>query len=256
MPEARATLVLVPGAWHGSWCWEFLGPLLRARSLAVQTLELPTATSALPVGLAEDAQHLSAALGRITGPVILCGHSYGGMVISAADTRAADVRHLIYLCAYMTEPGESVEASLRRAGERRPGHWIRRLSDGRTQVDAARAAALFYHDCSEAIRTWALAQLRPHWGRCLTDSVESPAWQRHPSTYVACDQDQVLAPHIQRAAFSARAQQRVTLASGHSPFLSQPQELAQALVAICHNDFGPRPRDGSAVRFRYTGRPG
>jgi pimeloyl-ACP methyl ester carboxylesterase len=235
MPEPAATLVLVQGAWHGSWCWEFLTPLLRARSLAVQTLELPTATSAVPVGLAEDARHLSAALRRIAGPVILCGHSYGGMVISAADTAAADVRHLVYLCAYMTEAGESVESSLRKAGERRPGHWIRRLSDGRTQVDAVRATALFYNDCPAGIQTWALAQLRPHWGRCLTDPVESPAWQRHPSTYVACAQDQLLAPQLQRLTYGARAQQLVTLASGHSPFLAQPLELAQALVSICHN---------------------
>jgi pimeloyl-ACP methyl ester carboxylesterase len=232
MPEARATVVLVHGAWHGSWCWEFLTPLLLARSLAVQTLELPSATSTAPVGLTEDARHLSAALRTIAGPVILCGHSYGGMVISAADTSGADVRHLVYLCAYMTEAGESVESSLRSAGERRPGHWIRRLGDGRTEVDAARAAVLFYNDCSEATRTWALAQLRPHWGRCLTDCVESPAWQRHPSAYVACAQDQALAPHIQHQAYSARAQRLITLVSGHSPFLSQPQQLAQVLVSI------------------------
>jgi pimeloyl-ACP methyl ester carboxylesterase len=256
MPEARATLVLVPGAWHGSWCWEFLTPLLLARSLAVQALELPTATCATPVGLAEDARHLSAALRRIDGPVILCGHSYGGMVISAADTRGADVRHLVYLCAYMTEAGESVDSSLRQCGERRPGHWIRPSSDGRTRVDAERAGALFYNDCSESIRTWALAQLRPHWGRCLAECAEYPSWQRHPSTYVACAQDQVLAPRIQRETYGARAQQLITLASGHSPFLSQPLELAQLLVAICHNGCGPPPRDGSAVRFRYTERPG
>jgi pimeloyl-ACP methyl ester carboxylesterase len=232
MPDAPATVVLVHGAWHGSWCWEFLTPLLRARSLAVQTLELPSATSAVPVGLSEDARHLSAALSTIAGPVILCGHSYGGMVISAADTGCADVRHLVYLCAYMTEAGESVESSLRLAGERRPGHWIRRLSDGRTEVDAARAAALFYNDCSEPTRTWALAQLRPHWGCCLTEGVEYPAWHRHPSTYVACAQDQALAPQIQRQAYSTRAQHLITLASGHSPFLSQPLQLAQVLVSL------------------------
>lgn len=232
MPETRATIVLVHGAWHGSWCWEFLLPELLTRARAVRMVQLPTATSAVPVGLREDAEHLSALLATIVGPVILCGHSYGGMVISAADTARADVRHLVYLCAYMTEAGESLESSLRHAGERRPGHWIRHFPDGSTRVDAARATRLFYEDCPDVTRTWALAQLQPHWGRCLSDCVDSPAWQRHPSTYVACDRDQVLAPQIQRDTYSARAQHRLTLASGHSPFLSQPQQLAQALASI------------------------
>jgi pimeloyl-ACP methyl ester carboxylesterase len=232
MPEAQATVVLVHGAWHGSWCWELLTPLLLARSLAVQTVELPSVTSAVPAGLIEDARHLSAVLSAIDGPVVLCGHSYGGMVISAADPAGADIRHLVYLCAYLTEAGESIDSSLRLAGERRPGHWIRRLGDGRTRVDAARAAVLFYDDCSHATRSWALAQLRPHWGQCLTDTLPTASWRRHPSTYVACDRDQALAPDIQRAAYGGRAQRLITLDSGHSPFLSQPHQLAQALAAI------------------------
>jgi pimeloyl-ACP methyl ester carboxylesterase len=234
MPEARATIVLVHGAWHGSWCWEFLRPQLLARSLAVRTVQLPTASSPVPAGLSEDAQHLNAVLGTIVGPVILCGHSYGGMVISAAETDRADVRHLVYLCAYMTEAGESLESSLRGAGERRPGHWIRHFPDGRSRVDAGRAARLFYEDCPDVTRAWALAQLGPQWGRCLSDRVESPAWRRHPSTYVACARDQVLAPQIQRETYGARAQRVLTLVSGHSPFLSQPEALAQALVSIPH----------------------
>lgn len=232
MPETRATVVLVHGAWHGSWCWELLRPLLRGQSLAVHSLELPTAASAVAAGLTHDARHLNTVLSTIRGPIILCGHSYGGMVLSAADTTGADVRHLVYLCAYMTEAGESVESSLRNAGERRPGHWIRRLSDGRTGVDAARAGPLFYNDCNEATRTWALAQLRPHWGRCLADTVQSPAWRRHHSTYVACAQDRALAPQIQQRTYGARAQCLVSLDSGHSPFLSQPQQLAQVLGSI------------------------
>ena len=198
----------------------------------MQLLELPSAGSAVPAGLAQDAGHLSAVLSRIAGPVVLCGHSYGGMVISAADTGRADVRHLVYLCAYMVEAGESVESSLRNAGERRPGHWIRRLPDGSTRVDAGRAAALFYDDCSEPIRNRALAQLRPHWGQCLAEPAGPPAWRRHPSTYVVCAADQALAPRIQREVYGVRARQVVTLASGHSPFLSRPQQLAQTLACI------------------------
>jgi pimeloyl-ACP methyl ester carboxylesterase len=233
MPEARATLVLVHGAWHGPWCWELLSPHLRGQALAVQTVELPSMTSAVPAGLPEDAAHLGEVLRQIAGPVILCGHSYGGMVVTATRTEQADVRHLVYLCAYMTEAGESVESSLRAAGERRPGHWIRRLPDGRNQVDRERAATLFYEDCAPALQDWALAQLRPQWAQCLVQPSGPPAWRRHPSTYVICTADMALSPHVQREAYAPRAQRIVTLPSGHSPFLSVPQQLAQVLVSAC-----------------------
>ena len=198
----------------------------------MQVLELPSVGGTVPAGLAQDAAHLSALLSRIAGPVVLCGHSYGGLVIAAADTGRAEVRQLVYLCAYWAQQGESVESSLRKAGERRPGHWIRHLPDGRTHVDPERAAALFYHDCPQPTRSWAAAQLRPQWGQALSDPAGPPGWPRHASTYVVCSEDRVLAPRIQQDIYSTRAQRVVTLNSGHCPFLSQPQQLAQVLVAV------------------------
>lgn len=231
MPAPRATVVLVHGAWHGPWCWQLLRPYLEAQGLAVQCPALPSAGEA-PAGLAEDAGQVGEVVRGIAGPVIVCGHSYGGMVVSALDTGQADIRQLVYLCAYMTEAGESLESSLRVAGERRPGHWVRRLEDGRTQVDGERAGALFYQDCPDVTRSWAIDRLRPHWGQVLTQSVPHPAWQRHPSCYLLCSEDRALAPRIQREVYAARAQQVVTLRSSHSPFLSLPQQLAQVLAGV------------------------
>jgi pimeloyl-ACP methyl ester carboxylesterase len=229
---ARTTLVLVHGAWHGPWCWDLLLPQLRSAILDVRCLSLPSAGSAVPTGLADDARHLGESLRRIPGPLVLCGHSYGGTVISEADLDQAQVRRLVYLCAYLPEPGESVDSSLRAAGERRPGHWIRRLSDGHTRVDAERAAELFYGDCPPATQDWAIARLRPHWGRVLTEPAGHADRRRHASTYVVCDADRALAPAIQRNVYAPRAQQVVTLASGHSPFLSLPRQLARLLADL------------------------
>jgi pimeloyl-ACP methyl ester carboxylesterase len=231
MPPPRTTVVLVHGAWHGPWCWQLLRPYLEAQQLAVQCPALPSAGEA-PAGLAEDARHVSAVLREIAGPVIVCGHSYGGMVISALDTGQADIRQLVYLCAYMSAAGESLESSLRAAGERRPGHWVRRLPDGRTQVDGERAGALFYQDCPGWTQSWAIDQLRPHWAQVLSQPVAHPAWQRHPSCYLVCSEDRALAPRIQREVYGARAQRVVTLHSSHAPFLSLPRQLAQVLAAV------------------------
>jgi len=230
-PGPRATVVLVHGAWHGPWCWELLRPYLEAEGLGVQCPALPSA-GPVPADLAADASRVREVLRRVSGPVVLCGHSYGGMVISATDTERADVRALVYLCAYMTAPGQSLESSLRDAGERRPGHWARPLPDGRCRVDARRAADLFYHDCPDATRNWAVTQLRPHWAGVLGEPIAMPAWQRHRCTYVQCTGDRALDPRIQREIYAPRARQIVTLDSSHSPFLSQPRQLAQVLAAL------------------------
>src|ERR1700722_9109017 len=136
---------------------------------------------------------------------------------AAADLDCGDVRHLVYLCAYLTVPGESVESSLLQAGKRRRGHWIRRQPDGAAWVDAGRATTLFYNDCAPATQSWAVAQLRPHWGRALSDLAGPALSRRQASTYVLCSEDRALAPRIQREIYGPRARSVVTLASGHSP---------------------------------------
>ncbi len=107
--------MLVHGAWHGGWCWAKVGRLLRDAGHEVYT---PTLTGlgerahlARPeVDLELHIQDVVAALEaeELRG-VTLVGHSYGGMVITGAAARvAARLAHLVYLDAFVPEPGKSV----------------------------------------------------------------------------------------------------------------------------------------------------
>src|SRR4051812_8081549 len=107
-----ATFVLVHGAWHGGWCWRKLTPLLRAAEHAVYT---PTLTGlgerahlgGPDVGLATHVRDVVTVLWYedLSG-VVLVGHSYGGMVIGGvADQVPERLAHLVYLDAYVPEPG-------------------------------------------------------------------------------------------------------------------------------------------------------
>ena len=110
-----ATYLLVHGAWHGGWCWRRVTDILRAEGHTVFT---PTLT-----GLGERAHlarpeidletHISDVLGVLDAEelddVILCGHSYGGMVITGvADRLPGRIKALVYLDAFVPEHGESV----------------------------------------------------------------------------------------------------------------------------------------------------
>ncbi len=110
-----AVIVLVHGAWSGSWSWNGVAPLLRA---AGHEVHAPTLT-----GLAERSHiapehvNLSSHISDIAGlmrwndlrEVILVGHSYGGMAITgAADRDISRIKGMIYIDAFVPDDGQSV----------------------------------------------------------------------------------------------------------------------------------------------------
>ncbi len=113
--EKKTTFVLVHGAWHGGWCYKRVAAPLRARGHEVYT---PTLT-----GLADRSHLLSAAVNLSTHitdivnllrweeltDVVLCGHSYGGMVITGVVGLCPErIRSVVYLDAYLPEEGQSL----------------------------------------------------------------------------------------------------------------------------------------------------
>ena len=110
MKAVAPTMVLVHGAWHGAWCWQRFTPQLTRRGVLFRTVELPSvgARSGQRVDLSADAAAVSAIVSDLSGPVVLCGHSYGGMVISLAAVGQAKIERLIYICAFVPESGDSL----------------------------------------------------------------------------------------------------------------------------------------------------
>jgi pimeloyl-ACP methyl ester carboxylesterase len=228
--SSPSTIVLVHGAWHGAWCWERVVPLLEQRGLDVRTVELPSIGLDVDTtrDLSGDAAAVRQVLDDVGGPILLCGHSYGGLVITMAAAGRSDVARLVYLCAAMPDAGESGATVFERAGIS-PG-WIV-VEDGRMLVDPAQAAAVFYGDCDPETQRAAVARLRPMSPAPHFEPVPVAAWRTIPSTYVVCTSDRAIPTESQRAAFAPQAAEVLELDSSHSPFLSQPQALAELLAA-------------------------
>ena len=220
-------IVLVHGAWGGSWSWERVVPLLEAHGRRAIAVDLPSidADPAEPPGLYDDAAAVRAAIDEAGEPVVLCGHSYGGMVITAAAAGRSDVEHLVYLCAFQPDAGESLFSLTGNA----PAPWIRVLEDGRTIPDREHSLGTGYADCDEQTRVACIDRLRPQVGRPFTEPVEHAAWRDIPSTYVICSEDASLPPTLQRTVFAPRATSSVELAASHSPMHSQPAAVAAIL---------------------------
>jgi pimeloyl-ACP methyl ester carboxylesterase len=111
--DTVTTFVLVPGGWHGAYSWQPTVDLLVAQGHEVRALTLSGLGHDHPrrvpePNLDDHIAQVVAELDRVDGPVTLCGHSYGGMVITGAADRAPHrVDRLVYVDAYVPEDGDS-----------------------------------------------------------------------------------------------------------------------------------------------------
>ncbi len=105
---AGPEVVLVHGAWHGAWCWEPLRELLERRGIRTHAPDLRSGGQQ-PDALTDfytDAHALRQFTDSIDAPVVLAGHSYGGLVVTEASAGSANIRHLVMISTVMFDVDE------------------------------------------------------------------------------------------------------------------------------------------------------
>src|SRR5579864_1849577 len=117
--EAMMIFVLVHGAWHGAWCWERVVPQLETRGGRVIAPDLPgmgkDKTPLSKISLALWADFVADVITNQSEPVVLVGHSRGGIVISEAAERVPErIAMLVYLAAFLVPHGTSMWAMMQR----------------------------------------------------------------------------------------------------------------------------------------------
>jgi pimeloyl-ACP methyl ester carboxylesterase len=227
-----ATVLLVHGAWHSAGCWELVVAGLQSRGIPVATVDLPTCDESRDgaVPFSEDTAAVRKAIAAIEGPVLVVGHSYGGMVITEGAAHAENVQRLVYLAAYMPDAGEPFSALATLTPDRAVLKALRRDERGRSYVDPAQMHELFYGDCDDAKYARASTHLRTM-SMNVDATTKAQAWQQAPSTYVVAAQDRAIPPRDQRT-MSARATEVIEWQTSHSPFTSQPELVVNLLAEL------------------------
>ncbi|HEY3737918.1 MAG TPA: alpha/beta hydrolase [Jatrophihabitans sp.] len=222
--------VLIHGAYHGGWCWDLLGRELDAAGHQWLAPDLPCEE---PVGASDYAAIvLREVLARNGEDVVVVGHSLGGLTAPlVADALGAD--QLVFLAAVVPEPGV---ASARAAfpptmgdlWRERAAHQI--VEDGLVRWPAEDAIDVFFHDCPQAVASWAAEQLRPQAFALLQEPCPLEALPRTDCRYIACAEDRTMTFEWQQQAARRLGVTPTVIAGGHSPFLARPKELAQLLM--------------------------
>ena len=232
---------LVHGAWHGSWCWDRLIGPLEAEGHEVDARDLPglgeDRTPAAEVTLDRYVDAVCEALTRESEPVLLVGHSMGGLVISECAERLPEkVKALVYVSAYILRDAETV-LRLAEVDENLADLATHLVSDGTVcAFPPEKLREIFYAKCTDSDAEYAISMLRPQplapFGTPV--HVTPERFGRIPKYYIRCLQDRAVPPSLQEKMLAAtRCEQVVSIKTDHSPFLSAPDELVHHLLSFC-----------------------
>jgi pimeloyl-ACP methyl ester carboxylesterase len=233
-----ATFVLVHGAWHGGWCWRKVVPLLEAKGHVVLAPDLEGLgddhTPLADLSLAAWAESLAAKIRAVGEPVILVGHSRGGIVVSEVAERVPEhISSLVYLTAFLPRDGESLMSLAQNDAEAivAPALVIDEAAGSCTVKDETIVPG-FYGLCGQQDIDFAKARLRPEplFGLGTPVHVTAERFGKVKRHYIECLQDRAIAVANQRNMYTASPCVSVTtLDADHSPFFSMPEKLSAVL---------------------------
>jgi len=226
--KSPVTVVLVHGGFVDGAGWEGVYNALKNDGYNVSIVQNPTTS------LQDDVAATRDVIAQVQGPVVLVGHSYGGVVVSEAGTDPK-VKGVVYIAAFAPDKGESVQSLIANPPPGAPVPPIMPPINGFLFLDKAKFRASFAADVSEAKASF-MADSQVPWGvNALAGAVTSPAWKSKPSWYLVATEDKMIPPPAQRQ-MAARAGATVVEAAGsHAIYVSKPEVVAALIAKAAQN---------------------
>jgi pimeloyl-ACP methyl ester carboxylesterase len=220
MTTQALNIVLVHGGFVDGSGWRGVYDLLKQDGYDVAVVQNPT------ISLEDDVAVTRRVLEAQARPVILVGHSYGGVVITEAGNHPK-VAGLVYITAFAPDKGESVSLLIKDPPPGAPVPPILPPQDGFLFLDAVKFQAAFAADVAPETAAF-MASSQVPWGLdALGGAVTTPAWKTKPSWYLVAKDDHMIPPPAQRA-MSKRAGSTVTEIGGsHAVYVSEPKAVAE-----------------------------
>jgi pimeloyl-ACP methyl ester carboxylesterase len=237
-------LILIHGAWQGSWAWSRFLPVVAEAGFRVEAIDLPgngsDLTPAAEVSLDRYVAHVGGRIQSDEDPVVLMAHSGGGVIASEVAERLSDrVKGVIYVAGMMLPSGGTfgdvvgplVAGDPSAAGIRPHLVWSPDGLISTVPADAARR--IFYQDCTQEDAQSACARLtpQPEGGRAVSPRLTPKRFGTVPRLYVETRQDRsVVLAAQRRMQVMVPGAAVVSLDSGHAPQLAMPEKLAACVI--------------------------
>lgn len=216
-------IVLVHGAFADGSSWAKVIPLLQAKGLNVIAVQNPLTS------FTDDVAATKRAIAQADGPVLLAGHSYGGMVISEAG-KDPKVAGLLYVAALVPEEGQNVNDVNAAMPPTAVGPEFKLSPEGFLSLSLKGINEFFAQDLPAEERKVIYAT-QVTWAASATEEkVYSPAWKTKPSWYIVAAKDGMINPDLER--FKAKLIKATTLElpTSHVPMVSTPDKVADFII--------------------------
>jgi pimeloyl-ACP methyl ester carboxylesterase len=212
-------IVLVHGAFVDGSGWEGVYKILKKDGYSVSIVQNPT------ISLADDVAATKRIIDLQNGPVVLVGHSYGGVVITEAGNDPK-VAGLVYITAFAPDKGESVSTLIKDPPPGAPVPPILAPQDGYLFLDKAKFPASFAGDLDIEKATF-MADSQVPWGLdALNGTISEAAWKTKSSWYLVATDDKMIPPAAQRFMSRRAGSTVIEVAGSHAIYVSQPKAVS------------------------------
>jgi pimeloyl-ACP methyl ester carboxylesterase len=243
----QLNVVLVHGGFVDGSGWAGVYELLKKDGYSVSVVQNPTTS------LADDVAATKLILAEQDRPVILVGHSYGGVVITEAGNDPL-VAGLVYVAAFAPSEGESVDALIANPPPGAPVPPILAPRDGRLFLDRERFHASFAADV-DAEQARFMADSQVPWGvDALRGTISKAAWRTKPSWYLLTTEDRMIPPAAQRLMAQRAGATVVEERASHSVYVSRPRPVAALIMQAARGvKMAPAEARGSEPESGHAG---
>ena len=220
--KRNKNIVLVHGGFVDGSGWQGVYDALKKKGYNVAIVQNAT------ISLAGDVAATKRTIAAQDGPVILVGHSYGGVVITEAGNEPG-VAGLVYIAAFAPDKGESVQSLIQNPLPGAPAPPILPPQDGFLFLDRNQFAASFAADVEPEAAAF-MADSQVPWGvEALSGAVTEPAWKVKPSWYLVSTEDRMIPPDAQRSMAKRAGSEVVEVKGSHAVYVSQPVAVADLI---------------------------
>jgi pimeloyl-ACP methyl ester carboxylesterase len=217
-------IVLVHGAFADGSSWSKVIPLLQAKGLNVIAVQNPLTS------FDDDVAATKRVITQMEGPVLLVGHSYGGMVISEAG-KDPKVAGLLYVAALVPEEGQNVNDVNAAMPQTAVGPEFKLSPEGFLSLSQRGINEFFAQDLPEQERRLIYAT-QVTWAASATQvKVYEPAWKAKPSWYIVALKDGMINPDLERFKAKLIKAKTLELNASHVPMVSQPDKVANFIIS-------------------------
>jgi pimeloyl-ACP methyl ester carboxylesterase len=222
MPSVK-NVVLVHGAWADGSSWFKIIPLLEAKRLHAVAAHNPLSS------VEDDVASTNRLIDAQDGPVLLVGHSYGGVVITEAGNNPK-VAGLVYVAAFAPEEGESGGALAQKFPTTPIFGEVRPIADGYLLLNPKGVTEYFAQDLSREEQKLIIATQSPTQGALFGTAIKKAAWRSKPNWFVVAENDRAISPDQERSTAERMKAKILSLPTSHLPMLSQPQKVADFVI--------------------------